>query len=287
MKRYRYYRHKKSRKKRQMTLRGGQDINPNPKPVIIAPSLSTNVEAIENLAASIIANIAKRILNKFASVFGVDPSKTPQENIAELKQKFSNINAALQTPEGQQLKQEMSQLLVESLEILKPSIEKGEIIASEGIQKITRTIYNMIIELLSAFPPATALFEISQLAAAGAQTGATIAKLTTTGTEAYNELNTKVGPKYDSIYHTLLSWMNGVVQSSQEFVDRNGQQLMMQQPSIPSTSTLPSSLPSSLPTASSSFPSKTKEMLGGRISHSIGQFLHPIGRIQTKKRKLL
>lgn len=286
MKRYRYHRHKKSRKKRTAVLRGagqGQGSNIN----IVAPSLSNNVEAIENLTASIIANIAKRILNKFASVFGVDPSKTPQQNIAELKQKFSNINAALQTPEGQQLKQEMSQLLVESLEILKPSIEKGEIIASEGIQKITRTIYNMIIELLSAFPPATALFEISQLAAAGAQTGATIAKLTTTGTEAYNELNTKVGPKYDSIYHTLLSWMNGVVQSSQEFVDRNGQQLMQQAPSLPSTSTLPSSLPSSLPTASSSFPSKTKEMLGGRISHSIGQFLHPIGRIQTKKRKLL
>ena len=161
----------------------GGDINEK-----ITASFNSNMEKIENLVVSAIAAVVANSIQSIGKQFGVDPNKPASESIKELNDTMTKIVDALNTPEGENLKREIGVLIADSFDIIKPSIAEGEQIFIDGINKVSKTIKEIIGIAIDEIPPIFALTEFSKFTTAASQTGESVAKLTTTGLNLFNNL---------------------------------------------------------------------------------------------------
>ena len=161
----------------------GGDINEK-----INASFNSNMAKIENLVVSIIANFVANSIQSIGTRLGADPNKPASESVKELSDTMTKIVNVLNTPEGENIKKEIGQLIAESFDIMKPSIAEGEQIFLDGIEKVSKTIKEMISTAINEIPPVFALTEFSKFATAASQTGESVSKLTETGVNLFNNL---------------------------------------------------------------------------------------------------
>ena len=161
----------------------GGDINEK-----ITASFNSNMEKIENLVVSAIAAVVANSIQSIGKHIGVDPNKPASESIKELNDTMTKIVDALNTPEGENLKREIGVLIADSFDIIKPSIAEGEQIFIDGIKKVSKTLKEIIGIAIDEIPPIFALTEFSKFTTAASQTGESVAKLTTTGLNLFNNL---------------------------------------------------------------------------------------------------
>jgi len=161
----------------------GGDINEK-----ITASFNSNMEKIENLVVSAIAAVVTNSIQSIGTRIGVDPNKPASESIKELNDTMTKIVDALNTPEGENLKREIGVLIADSFDIIKPSIAEGEQIFIDGINKVSKTLKEIIGIAIDEIPIIFALTEFSKFTTAASQTGESVAKLTTTGINLFNNL---------------------------------------------------------------------------------------------------
>jgi hypothetical protein len=243
------------------------------------PTLMSNLKDAGQLAMSEASNLAAKGIQKVGESIGIDPNISIQDNMNEIGDKIGNVNDALNSRQGEELKQEASELFANSVDILKPSIEKAENIAKDGLVKLGETGTSMFVTAMNELPPIFAISEGAKAITAAAQAGETIAKLTTTGTEAIKNLEDQKR-KAESIWGKIKGFANNYVSDglavAQESVNKEGQnitsQMNIQAPKIPNTNYNYQG-----GKATDSFKKLHKEalMVGGRSRKSHLDFLAP------------
>jgi len=266
------------------------------------PSLQGNITQATNLLASAVTNVSSNVLNNIGEKIGIDPNKSASETVSELKDSMKNVVTALNSVEGEELKKEAGELLKDSLDVLKPSIEEAEDIIDTGIKKLTETGSSAIMTAANEFPPMFALSEASKAVTAAAQAGETVAELTTTGSEAYENLQEQ-REKASSLLNKGIELVRNVstdvnkgvsniITSAKKQVDDYGRSIIQNNipqmptlPKIPKIPTLPKmpKMPTS-PTITQvagqmqnqlTTLKKEARMIGGRIRKSQIDFLSP------------
>jgi hypothetical protein len=258
-----------------------------PKIKLPPPTLGENIEDVGNLAVSAVTNVAADGINNVAESLGIDPHKAASETIKEIGDKIENVVNVLKSPQGEKIKEEASELISESIDILKPSIEKGQQILEDGIKKLANTGTGIVMTALNEIPPIFLINEASKFATAATQAGETVAELTTTGAEALEKVEnqknkaTSLWNNFKGIINNISNNVNegvsGIVKSAQNEVNKYGQNVIKERfPTTLSTNSL-SKISPSIQKAGGTLKNYRKQsrMIGGRIFKAQNDFLKP------------
>jgi hypothetical protein len=238
------------------------------------PTMRGNLEDAGNLVVSALTNVIAGEINTLAKGAGIDPNKPADETIKDVSSIIGNVVDALNTPEGEKLKKNLSELLKESLEILEPSIKEAMKIGEEGATELTKTLTSMIMLALNEFPPILAANEISKALTATAQAEKTVAELATTGAEATQNLLVQK-EKAETLWGDFKILFNNVISraigAAQKQVDDYGQAVEKRSMSIPEVTN------NVLQSGGGSLKKYQREakMIGGRVFQSQSEFLSP------------
>jgi hypothetical protein len=270
----RYLQNRKSRR-----MYGGYQDEEQEALTAEGPTLMSNLKAAGQLGVSVASQLAANGIQDVGKFIGIDPNISIQDNMNEIGDKIGNVNDALNSRDGKKLKQEASELVKNSIDILNPSIKTAEIIAKDGLVTLGETGTSMLVAAGNALPPVLAITEGAKAFTAAAQAGKTIADLTTTGTKAIHDLEGQY-EKAESIWERIKGLANNYVSDglavAQERVNKEGQtitsQMNIHAPEIPDTNYNYQG-----GKASDSFKKLHKEalMVGGRSRKSHLDFLAP------------
>ena len=272
--RTKYLKNLSLKKQSKKNLYGG-DINEK-----INASFDSNMEKIENLVVSIISNFVANSIQSTGKLIGADSNKPASESVKELSDAMTKFVNALNSPEGENIKKEIGQLIAESFDIMKPSIAEGEQIFLDGVQKVSKTIKEMIATAINEIPPIFALTEISKVATATAQTSESMIKLTESGINLINNLQdskdkgTILWKKITNLLDTVATGVNNNVDKmitlGQDKIDNL----------VPNTNNFSNALQQGGADLKKIY--KERKIIGGRIKKSLIEFLHK-EKSQTKK----
>ena len=182
------------------------------------PNLSTNVSKATNLISSATSVVADKTLDKVGELgksIGIDPEKGVRDNIEHISDLTGEVVDVLNSPEGEKLKEEASQLAAEIVDISAPSVEKATEILSESVDKLTKSGTEAVINAAGLIPPIQVANELSKLATVGAQAGQAVSELTTTGAEAVENLQEQK-EKALSIYTQFQKLLNDASSKANE-----------------------------------------------------------------------
>lgn len=166
------------------------------------PTLTSNLSAAKNVAVSLATNLVADGIYSVADSLGIDPNKPASETVAQVGNSMENVVNALNSPEGEKLKENASKLLSESIDIAKPSIEKAEDILKDGITKLSETGASAVVTAINEFPPIFLATEASKLGTAVVQAGKVGADLITTSATGLKQLEPPMN-KASSLYGQL------------------------------------------------------------------------------------
>jgi hypothetical protein len=304
------YKTRKTNKRRYLQKRKTRKMyGGDPNDVIVeekkeeVPTVMSNVEDAGQLAVSALSNVAAEGLQSAAEAIGVDPNQSIEGNIKQMGDKVEDINNALNSPEGEQLKEETGKLLADSIKVLEPSIKEAENIAKESLVKLGDTGTGILVTAMNEIPPIFLINEMSKFGTAAVQAGEAVAELTTTGTQAIESLEEQKR-KASSLWERGTNFIENLstdinknisdrIASTQESVNKEGKRLV--ESSIPKVN-IPQ-MNSSMEAAGGSIKKLHKEalMIGGRSRRSHLYFLAPHvhrsqilrqygGKWQTKRR---
>jgi hypothetical protein len=173
----------------------------------IVPTFSSNMAAAKNVAMAAATNVIADGIYSVANKLGIDPKKPAEQTIHEVGNSMQKLVAVLKSPEGEQLKQNASEVLLEGVEVAEPSINKMKEIAKEAIVDLTKTGTSAGVAALNELPPVFLVNEASKLGTAAVQAGKAVADLTTTGATAYKDMEPQIN-KGSSIIGQLYSMVN-------------------------------------------------------------------------------
>ena len=264
-------------KKHTRRMYGGDPTNAIHEEAV--PSITSNIVNTGKLLSSVATNLAAQGIQSAAEAVGVDPTKSVQDNINEIGDKVENINTALDSPEGQQLKAETSELLANSIDILDPSIKKAENIANDSLLKLSDTGTGMLVTALNELPPIFLMSELSKFGTAAAQAGEGIAELTTTGTQALKNLEEQKR-KAEIIWERGKTLVNNITTGVNKTVSNGISEL---QKKVDSRPYVDGSNRLGLEGGSLKKIHKDALMIGGRVSKSHLEFISP----QVNRKQLL
>ena len=261
------------------------------------PTLMSNLKASGNLLMSEASNLAAKGIQSTAEKFGIEPNLS-KNNMNDIGNKIGNISDALNSSEGEKLKQEASELLANSVEILKPSIKEAVSIGNELIQEEIPILGNMGNEAVLMIPGAGqvigAVEEVGNVAQAAEAATKGLANLTTTGTETIQKIEDQKR-KAESIWGRIKELANNIstgvnktvsnnLASVQESVNKEGQNITAKNSEIPTVNIPTLNIPTlntnnnyQMGGAKDSFKKLHKEalMVGGRSLKSHLDFLAP------------
>lgn len=272
-------------KKKSKRMYGGDPTNMIHEDAV--PTITSNIVNTGKLLSSVATNLAAQGIQSATEAVGVDPNKSVQDNINELGDKVANINTALDSPEGQQLKAETSELLANSIDILDPSIKKAENIANDALLKLSDTGTGILVTAANELPPIFLINELSKFGTAAAQAGEGIAELTTTGTQALKNLEEQKR-KAETIWEKGKTLVNNITTGVNETVSNGISEL---QKKVDSNSYVDSNNRLGLAGGSLKKIHKDALMIGGRVSKSHLEFISPhvnrkqlLGKYRNTKR---
>ena len=145
----RYLQNRKSRR-----MYGGYQDEEQEALTAEGPTLMSNLKAAGQLGVSVASQLAAKGIQKVGESIGIDPNISIQDNMNEIGDKIGHVNDALNSRQGEELKQEASKLLETSIKILEPSIKKAVSIGNELIQKEIPILGNMGNEAVLMIPGA-------------------------------------------------------------------------------------------------------------------------------------
>jgi hypothetical protein len=250
------------------------------------PTATSNFLAAGQLGVSAASILAAKGIKEVGKFIGINPNKSIQDNMNEIGDKIRNVNAALNSRQGEELKQEASKLLETSIKILEPSIKEAVSIGNELIQKEIPILGNMGNEAVLMIPGAGqiigAVEQVGNVAQAAEAATKGLADLTTTGTKAIHDLEDQYG-EAKSILGRIEGFANNYVSDglavAQERVNEEGQKITSQMniPEIPNTNYNYPRGEKKIGGARDSFKKLHKEalMVGGRSRKSHLDFLAP------------
>ena len=196
------------------------------------PTMASNFDAVKNVALSAATNIVADGIYSVADSLGIDPNKPASETVAQVGNSMENVVNALNSPEGEKLKENASKLLSESIDIAKPSIEKVENILKDGITKLSETGASALVTAANEFPPVFLVSEASKLATAGVQAGKVGADLITTIATAkkqlepqMNEASTLYG-QLKSLSQNINNGVSGAITMAKTYNDNYGDNIV-------------------------------------------------------------
>ena len=193
------------------------------------PTMASNFDAVKNVALSAATNIVADGIYSVADSLGIDPNKPASETVAQVGNSMENVVNALNSPEGEKLKENASKLLSESIDIVKPSIEN---ILKDGITKLSETGASALVTAANEFPPVFLVSEASKLATAGVQAGKVGADLITTIATAkkqlepqMNEASTLYG-QLKSLSQNINNGVSGAITMAKTYNDNYGDNIV-------------------------------------------------------------
>ena len=274
-------------KRKSKRIYGGEPTNMIHEDVVptnAVPTITSNIVNTGKLLSSVATNLVAEGIESATEAVGVDPNKSVQDNINEIGDKVANINTALDSPEGQQLKAETSELLANSIDILDPSIKKAENIANDALLKLSDTGTGILVTAANELPPIFLINELSKFGTAAAQAGEGIAELTTTGTQALKNLEEQKR-KAETIWEKGKTLVNNITTGVNKTVSNGISELQKKVDSR--------SYNNRLGLAGGSLKKIHKDalMIGGRVSKSHLEFISPhvnrkqlLGKYRNTKR---
>ena len=247
---------------------------PEKKEVITIPTLNENIKDIKNIASDV-GNIAvaagvqglRNITISGLEKLGLDPNASASENIAVLNDEISALNYELNnTEKGKELKKNIGKLALDVVETLEPSIVKSIDVASEGAEKLSKSVGRVVVTAANVIPPVLAINALSNMATAAAHAGETVAELTSTGAEAAKKLEEKK-EEATTIWNSLSTIMNKAVKQGVNTA-KSGVNILKNNVIKP---------PVSVQSAGGSLKKyhRTAKLIGGRILASKTEFLNP------------
>jgi uncharacterized protein YoxC len=259
----------------------GGNNNSQTNPVIAAkesPKMMSNLKATGNLAVSAATDVFANGIKKMGESIGVDPSKSVEENIGEMKENLDKVVETLKSDKGQELLQDFGELGKESVKVLEPALNQVVTETNELIRKQIPIIGDMANKAVLEIPVAGQIAAIAEegMDVVQALENATesAVKLTTVGTDTLGKLQeqknkaTSLWGKFTGLMGNVTTGVNngvaGVLNSAQKQVDDYGK------------SVIKDNLPK-LPVEPSSMKQLQQEakMVGGRAHMSHLEFLAP------------
>ena len=152
------------------------------------PTVWSNTVDIGNVLVDAGVNLFKEGIDSTATAIGADPNKSAEDNFNSAGNEINRLAAALNSPEGEKLKDATGKLLADSLEVLEPSRKKAAEIADSAVKDLTKTGTSALIAAAQEIPPIFAFDEVSKFVTAAAQAGRAVADLTTIGAESVKSL---------------------------------------------------------------------------------------------------
>ncbi len=273
---YGYLQKKRTRQTRK--IYGGNDnqelVQNNQESV---PTFMSNLTALKDLAGSAASNYVAKGIQNAAEAVGIDPNKTMDINMGNLKNNLQNINRVLNSPEGEQLKEEAKKILADSVEIVKPSVKEIIDEGNELIKKEIPIIGNMANEAVLMIPGAGqvigAVEEVGNVAQASEAAIEGVSNLTSTGTDAINNLKEQK-KKTETLLGNFKDTLNNISSEVNKTVSSgiNAAQQHVNKEGININSQMKNMVPQSDPMK---YMQKNAKMIGGRIRQSQLDFLEP------------
>lgn len=251
-----------------------------------APTIMSNLSALKDLAVSATSNYMAKGIERTAEAVGIDTNKSMDYNMGNIKNNLQNINAVLNSPKGEQLKEEAKQILADTVEIVKPSVKEIIDEGNELIKKEIPIIGNMANEAVLMIPGAGqvigAVEEVGNVAQASEAAIEGVANLTATGTDAINNLKeqkkkteTLFGnfkDTLDNISSEVNKTLSSGINIAQQHVNKEGININSQMKHM-----IPDLVPQSVDmnVEPMKYMQKSAKMIGGRIRQSQLDFLEP------------
>lgn len=156
------------------------------------PTLMTNLGDAGKLATSVATNLVSDGIQTAAETFGIDPNKSVQENVSDMKNGLDNVIGVLKTEEGQKLVEDIGKLGEETVEALKPAINEAVNETNELIKKEIPLVGDMANKAVLEIPVVGQVAAIAEegmdLVQSLENATESVAKLTTTGSESLGKL---------------------------------------------------------------------------------------------------
>jgi ElaB/YqjD/DUF883 family membrane-anchored ribosome-binding protein len=273
---YGYLQKKRTRQTRK--IYGGNDnqelVQNNEESV---PTFMSNLTALKDLAGSAVSNYVAKGIQNAAEAVGIDPNKSMDINMGNLKNNLQNINRVLNSPEGEQLKEEAKKILADSVEIVEPSVKKIIDEGNELIKKEIPIIGNMANDAVLMIPGAGqvigAVEEVGNVAQASEAAIEGVANLTSTGTDTINNLKEQK-KKTETLLGNFKDTLNNISSEVNKTVSSgiNAAQQHVNKEGININSQMKNMVPQSDPMK---YMQKNAKMIGGRIRQSQLDFLEP------------
>ena len=244
------------------------------------PTVWSNTVDIGNVLVDAGVNLFKEGIDSTATAIGADPNKSAEDNFNSAGNEINRLAAALNSPEGEKLKDATGKLLADSLEVLEPSRKKAAEIADSAVKDLTKTGTSALIAAAQEIPPIFAFDEVSKFVTAAAQAGRAVADLTTIGAESVKSLEQQKRKAYelwgdgnnlyDNFSENVGNTVNSInatvadnIASVQKGVTEQGKRIKTEQPS--------------LQTGGRSMKKMQNEalMVGGRVINAQLEFLTP------------
>ena len=247
------------------------------------PTVGKNITALGNLATSVAANVVAKGIQSTAKRFGIDTNKPASVILKEAGKNIKTMKNVLESPEGQQLLQNIGDVSKDVIESLEPAAEEAIKEVNSMVEKEMPIITDMAEKLVLGIPgigtAVAAAEELVDSAAAAATAANTVAHLTETGTEALENLKSQqseiksVIDKGIELYNNVNKGVGNIISSAQQSVDEYGNKVMQEginnMQRVPDMQTIQS--------AGGSLKKYKKEsiIIGGRVTQAKNAFLNP------------
>jgi len=199
-------------KKRRTQRGGGEGEAPPPSPAgnaapqeddkpqvkeeggdIIANTIISNINKASSIGLQFVNNSVSGVLDGLANKMNIDSSKPALEVASEGAAKLGKIASVMGTPEGDQLKEKFSNVLVELVDTTKPALDEATKVGEEFLDKSGTAAVNAGLNMVGAVPGVGTTVELVRvLNNAGQAFNAGVdaaADLTKVGSEAVVKVN--------------------------------------------------------------------------------------------------
>lgn len=179
---------------------------------VIANTIMSNINKASSIGLQFVNNSVSGVLDGVANKLNIDSSKPPLDVASEGATKLGKIASVMGTPEGDELKQKFSSVLVELVDTTKPALNQVTKVGEEFLSKSGKAAVNAGLNLFSAVPGiGTTLEFVRVLNNAGQAFNASVA--------AAADL-TKVGSNAVVKVHAITKKAGDLVKEANDLVDK-------------------------------------------------------------------
>ena len=190
---------------------GSQEPKANGDEDVIANTIMSNINKASSIGLQFVNNSVSGVLDGIANKMNIDSSKPALDVASEGAVKLGKIASVMGTPEGDQLKEKFSNVLVELVDTTKPALDEATKVGEEFLDKSGKAAVNAGLNMVGAVPGVGTTVELVRvLNNAGQAFNA--------GVDAAADL-TKVGSDAAVKVHAITQKAEDLVQEASDLAD--------------------------------------------------------------------